>query len=102
MEANVVDFPAINSPQGLTYLDQYLNTRSYISDHAPTQNDVTLFRAFNFKEPSHEYCNILRWYRHIQSFGNQQHRDFPVSESVIAKLESSKPATEPAAEVDFC
>ena len=85
-----MEFPALSSPEGLTFLNEYLSTRSYISDYEPTQNDVTLFRAFS-KDPSVEYCNIQRWYYHIQSFGNTR-KDLPAPSFAVTLTSSSDPS----------
>lgn len=72
-----MEFPSLNTADGLKYLDSHLTSRSYISDCEPTQNDDTVFRALGH-EPSEEFCNVLRWYRHIQSFGSHR-KDLPKS-----------------------
>ena len=72
-----MEFPSLNTADGLKYLDSHLTSRSYISDCEPTQSDDTVFRALGH-EPSEEFCNVLRWYRHIQSFGSHR-KDLPKS-----------------------
>ena len=73
----IMEFPSLNTADGLKYLDSHLTSRSYISDCEPTQNDDTVFRALGH-EPSEEFCNVLRWYRHVQSFGSHR-KDLPKS-----------------------
>ena len=73
----IMEFPSLNTADGLKYLDSHLTSRSYISDCEPTQNDDAVFRALGH-EPSEEFCNVLRWYRHLQSFGSHR-KDLPKS-----------------------
>ena len=78
----IMEFPAMNTTEGLKYLDCHLASRSYISDFEATHNDEIVFKALG-REPTEEYCNALRWYRHIQSFGSQQRKDLPKSKIVV-------------------
>ena len=78
----IMEFPdALNTVEGLKYLDSHLISRSYVTDYQPTHNDDIIFRALGH-EPSEDYCNALRWYRHMQSFGNQR-KDFPKSSVTV-------------------
>lgn len=71
-EEITMEFPALDTSQGLELLERHLSSRSYLSDYQPTTNDLIVFKAIA-KEPK-EYFNVARWYRHIQSFDK---KDFP-------------------------
>ena len=76
-----MEFPCLNNAEGLKFLESHLTSRSYISDFEPTQNDEIVFRAVGH-EPREEFCNVLRWYRHLNSFGSQR-KDLPKSSITI-------------------
>jgi len=61
-----VTFYDVNSPAGLTKLDNYLLTRSYITSYQASKDDVTVYGALS-KAPSAEYVNVSRWYNHIDA-----------------------------------
>jgi elongation factor 1-beta len=53
---------------GLTVLDNWLTTRSYITGYAPSQADVASFKALKSAPESAKYPHAARWYKHIASF----------------------------------
>ena len=88
-----MEFPDVNTQEGLQFLDSYFLSKSYVSDYQPTQNDVSVFRAVS-KEPSEQFPNVLRWYRHIKNFGSAR-KDLPqATKSISIKSETSKKETE--------
>ena len=76
-----MEFPILNSKEGLEFLENFLTEKSYISDYQLTQNDSVVFKALG-KEPDEQYVNIVRWYRHVKC---QNCKDLP-SASVAVKL----------------
>ena len=50
-------------------LDSYLADKSYIIGFSPTQADLEVIKFITDK-PKSDTPNVLRWYRHIQSFGS--------------------------------
>ncbi|KAF2091168.1 elongation factor 1 beta subunit [Saccharata proteae CBS 121410] len=55
------------SDSGLTLLDHWTKTRSYIVGYGPSQADVKVFQSM--KEPAVEkFPHAYRWYKHIASF----------------------------------
>ena len=79
-----MEFKDLNSALGLKPLNDHLTTRSYISGFAPSQNDVSVFRAITidlFKEKDH--TNAKRWYMHMKSFSNDQIKSLPQSNEKI-------------------
>ncbi|CAH8525439.1 unnamed protein product [Schistosoma guineensis] len=89
----MIDFGDLKSASALKKLDGFLLTRSYISGFQPTQADVSTFIALG-KSPSSDFGNILRWYKHIDSFGAEQ-KTFPAPQE-SANPEPAK-CTSPAA-----
>ncbi|KAK4471122.1 hypothetical protein MN116_005519 [Schistosoma mekongi] len=71
----MMDFGNLPSESALKKLDDFLLTRSYISGFQPTQADVSTYIAVG-KLPSSSFCNVGRWYRHIDSFGAER-KQFP-------------------------
>ena len=76
-----MEFPILNSKEGLEFLEDFLAEKSYISDYQLTQNDSIVFKALG-KEPDEQYVNVVRWYRHVKS---QSCKDLP-SASIVVKL----------------
>jgi len=56
------------SDSGLTLLNNWLKTRSYISGYQPSQADVVSFKALKEPPPVERYPYAYRWYNHIKSY----------------------------------
>ena len=96
-----MEFPDVNTQEGIQFLDSYFLSKSYVSDYQPTQNDVSVFRAVS-KEPSEQFPNVLRWYRHIKNFGSAR-KDLPqATKSISIKSETSKKDTEVSVLQQMC
>ncbi|KAG6542555.1 hypothetical protein Mapa_016026 [Marchantia paleacea] len=50
----------------LAHLDNYLLTRSFITGHRPSRDDITVYSAIG-PPPRANYVNLSRWYAHIES-----------------------------------
>jgi len=64
-------FSDLVSDAGLTMLNSWLKTRSYIVGHAPTQADVKTFQAIKSQPAVEKYPYAFRWYKHINSFESE-------------------------------
>ncbi|KAI0146550.1 hypothetical protein BJ166DRAFT_66877 [Pestalotiopsis sp. NC0098] len=67
-------FTDILSDAGLTVLNNYLQTRSYIvaaPAYAPTQADVATFKALSSAPDAAKYPHAARWYKHIATFEDE-------------------------------
>jgi len=58
-------FSDLVSDAGLSILNSWLKTRSYIVGHAPSQADVKTFQALKSKPAVEKYPYAFRWYKHI-------------------------------------
>ncbi|EXJ71546.1 elongation factor 1-beta [Cladophialophora psammophila CBS 110553] len=56
------------SDSGLTILNNWLKTRSYISGFQPSQADVVSFKALKECPPVERYPHAYRWYNHVKSY----------------------------------
>jgi len=56
------------SDSGLTLLNSWLTTRSYVTGYGPTQADVVCFKAFKSAPAANKYPHANRWYQHIKSY----------------------------------
>lgn len=59
------------SDTGVTLLNNWLRTRSYIVGYSPSQADVKCFQAFKSKPDetsATKFPNVFRWYKHIATF----------------------------------
>jgi elongation factor 1-beta len=56
------------SDSGLTLLNNWLKTRSYISGYAPSQADVVSFKALKEQPAVEKYPHAYRWYNHVKSY----------------------------------
>jgi len=61
-------FTDLLSDAGLTVLNSWLETRSYITGYAPSQADVVTFKAISTAPESAKYPYAARWYKHIASY----------------------------------
>lgn len=82
-------FGDLKRPEGLECLNEFLLTRSYIEGlflvtfkiyhidfrFQPSKADAVIFDAVAHV-PDAKYLNVLRWYNHVQSFGDQR-KNFP-------------------------
>ncbi|KAI9880345.1 MAG: Translation elongation factor 1 beta [Pleopsidium flavum] len=59
------------SDAGLTMLNNWLTTRSYITGYGPSQADVTSFKAFKDSPDAAKYPHAHRWYKHISSYESE-------------------------------
>ncbi|KAG8079748.1 hypothetical protein GUJ93_ZPchr0007g4666 [Zizania palustris] len=65
-EEMAVSFSNLSSEAGLTKLDDYLLTRSYITGYQASKDDLAVYSAFS-TAPSAKYTNVARWYTHIDA-----------------------------------
>jgi len=56
---------------GLTVLNNWTKSRSYILGHNPSQADVKCFQAFKTSPAPEKYPYAYRWYKHIASFESE-------------------------------
>jgi len=62
-------FTKLETSTGLNVLNSFLEDKSYIEGHEPSQADVSVFKALNHKVPDQsEFPHAARWYRHIASY----------------------------------
>jgi len=62
-------FGDLNTKDGLKSLNEYLATRSYIEGYQASQADVAIIESVKQK-PSQDLHHALRWYNHINSYGD--------------------------------
>jgi len=60
-------FADLVSETGLKALNSWLETRSYITGHTPSQADVTIYKSVSKAPDASKYPYAARWYRHIAS-----------------------------------
>ncbi|KAL9597287.1 MAG: hypothetical protein Q9219_005268 [cf. Caloplaca sp. 3 TL-2023] len=53
---------------GVSMLESWVTTRSYISGYGPSQADVTSFKALPGPPKVEKYPHAWRWYKHIASY----------------------------------
>ncbi|CDS41856.1 elongation factor 1 beta [Echinococcus multilocularis] len=68
-------FGNLKRSEGLECLNTFLLTKSYIEGFQPSKADAVVFDAVA-DAPDAKYLNVLRWYNHINSFGDERKR-FP-------------------------
>jgi len=91
---------------GLTLLESWVKSRSYIVGYTPSQADVKAFQALKAPPNVAKYPNAYRWYRHIASFESEFSSlpGDPTKEYTAYGPESSdlvvNPSKAPAAEED--
>jgi len=60
-------FKNLNSNDGLTQLNEYLASRSYISGYKISSEDVTLVQQVPHNINGTKFAHVLRWYKHIRA-----------------------------------
>ncbi|KAL4003518.1 EF-1 guanine nucleotide exchange domain family protein [Acanthocheilonema viteae] len=66
----------LKADDGLSAFDGHLKDFAYASGYTPSGDDVQLFKSLN-SEPSMKYANVLRWYRNIKSFSDEERKSWP-------------------------
>ncbi|KAM7191145.1 elongation factor 1-beta [Naviculisporaceae sp. PSN 640] len=61
-------FTDLLTDAGLTVLNNWLLTRSYVSGYTPSQADVAVFKALKSAPDAEKYPNAARWYKHIATY----------------------------------
>jgi len=56
---------------GLTLLNNWTKTRSYIVGNAPTQADVKCYQALSAKPDAKKFPYAARWHKHIATFESE-------------------------------
>ncbi|KAI5923251.1 hypothetical protein F4810DRAFT_669541 [Camillea tinctor] len=64
-------FTDLLSDAGLTVLNSWLTTRSYITSYSPSQADVACYKAISSAPDENKYPHAARWYKHIASFEDE-------------------------------
>ncbi|KAH0536658.1 hypothetical protein FGG08_006484 [Glutinoglossum americanum] len=64
-------FTNLDSDAGLTVLENWLSTRSYVVGHNPTQADVACFKGLKCSPNRTKYAHVYRWHKHITSYGSE-------------------------------
>ncbi|OAA41645.1 elongation factor 1-beta [Metarhizium rileyi] len=59
------------SDTGLTLLNNWVQTRSYIVGHSATQADVACFKALKEAPDAKKFPSAARWYKHIATFEDE-------------------------------
>uniref|UniRef100_A0A8R1TZJ6 EF1_GNE domain-containing protein n=1 Tax=Onchocerca volvulus TaxID=6282 RepID=A0A8R1TZJ6_ONCVO len=71
--ATMYDLKADN---GLAAFNRHLENFAYASGYTPSGDDVQLFKSLT-SEPATKYANVLRWYRNIGSFSDEERKSWP-------------------------
>ncbi|KAF4637430.1 hypothetical protein G7Y89_g663 [Cudoniella acicularis] len=64
-------FTDLLTDAGLTVLNSWLTTRSYIVGYSPTQADVATFKGLKSAPDVTKYPHAARWYKHIASYTDE-------------------------------
>ena len=89
-----MDIPDLSSEEGLDFLDKYLKDKSYCFGFSPSKADSLIWEELK-KAPCEKYENLLRWYRHISSYGSER-KVFPNSDIELRFIKKEKEAVKPS------
>jgi elongation factor 1-beta len=87
-------FGDLTSDSGLQALNDYLANRSYIEGYIPSQADVAVFKAVG-NCPTTKYINASRWYRHINSYTDDEKLAFPGIQKPVGEYGNGNVAAAP-------
>lgn len=88
-----VAFPNLSTEAGLKHLDEYLLSRTFITGHQATRDDIAVYGAIS-KVPGPKFPNVSRWYNHINALLASS---FP-GEAIGVQIEGAAPAAAPVTE----
>ncbi|MDJ9043351.1 hypothetical protein PTL48_15000, partial [Clostridium perfringens] len=93
-----VSFSNLSTVPGLTKLDEFLLSRSYITGYQASNDDIAVFSSLG-KVPGSEYINATRWYNHIAALLHPRFSSKGVGVQIGAEIEQSSaaPGTPPPA-----
>ncbi|VDK80902.1 unnamed protein product [Litomosoides sigmodontis] len=66
----------LKADEGLALFDEHLKDFAYASGYTPSGDDLQMFKSLKL-EPSMKYANVLRWYRNIGSFSDEERKSWP-------------------------
>ncbi|KAK0750110.1 hypothetical protein B0T18DRAFT_121929 [Schizothecium vesticola] len=99
-------FTDLLTDAGLTVLNNWLLTRSYITGYSASQADVAVYKALKGSPDAAKYPNAARWYKHIASYEDEfatlsgdSSKPYTVYGPDVAEV-TLNPAKAPAAEED--
>lgn len=69
----------------LAAVNAHLMNRSYIVGYQPSQADTTVYKAVSDQSLPAEFVHLVRWYKHICSYGNDINR-FPGTKQTMVEL----------------
>jgi len=80
----------LGNAKGLKEFNDYLLFFSYVEGYTPSNEDSEMFNSLD-SCPKDEYKNIIRWYRHINSFSEEERASWS---DLQAQVEEEAPAEE--------
>jgi len=70
-------FGDLSTDSGLAVLNTFLADKSYVEGYQPSQADSVVYSALKAAPAADKHANVLRWYKHIKSFGEDALAKFP-------------------------
>jgi len=67
----IMGFSDLLTDAGVTMLDKWLATRSYITGYGPSQADVVSFKGLKEAPSAAKFPHAYRWYKHLQSYSSE-------------------------------
>ena len=86
-----MSFGDLSTKAGQTELNKHLADKSYIGGWTLTQEDATVFAAFD-EEPAAKFGHVARWYKHIASFSAEELAAAPAAAAPAEGSASAAPA----------
>uniref|UniRef100_A0A0R3RVF4 Elongation factor 1-beta n=1 Tax=Elaeophora elaphi TaxID=1147741 RepID=A0A0R3RVF4_9BILA len=81
----------LKTDDGLAAFDGHLRDFAYASGYTPSDDDVQLFESLS-SEPALKYANVLRWYRNVGSFSDEERKSWSIPmTSVNGVVEKGEP-----------
>ena len=93
-ERDGMEIPDLTCEEGLEFLEKHFKDKSYCFGFHPTKADALLWEELK-KAPSEKQENLLRWYRHIASYGSERNL-FPKSDIDLLFNKKEKEAKKPS------
>ena len=71
-----MEIPDLSKEEGLTFLNHYLQDKSFIEGFNPSKADTLVLDKIK-SCPSEKFENLYRWYKQISSFDSAEKKQLP-------------------------
>jgi len=90
----------VNSDAGLSKLNSFLESRSYLDGWTPSQSDVAVFEGVAGKGPAAKYPHARRWWNQIASYNAEERKKWAGVKKSLSDFGGSSSGAASASKAD--